>query len=134
MRDGGPFDLYAFSYDDGTSEYFVANRIGSAGWQYFDVTANLNLAKNLSGFLIYGTSSGPAYLDDFAIQTRDVPSGVPEPASWALLVSGLGLVGARMRVRRNIAVSVGLRAVVHDKASVVLQRHLIDSGHPAPMF
>jgi hypothetical protein len=33
------------------------------------------------------------------------PGGVPEPASWAMLVAGFGLVGATMRKRRMAVVS-----------------------------
>lgn len=30
------------------------------------------------------------------------PSAVPEPASWALMILGFGLVGARLRARKNV--------------------------------
>ena len=33
--------------------------------------------------------------------------GVPEPASWALMLGGFGMVGGAMRARRKTAVSVG---------------------------
>jgi hypothetical protein len=29
-----------------------------------------------------------------------IPSGVPEPASWAMLIGGFGLTGAAMRRRK----------------------------------
>jgi PEP-CTERM motif len=35
------------------------------------------------------------------------PGGVPEPASWAMMLGGFGLVGGAMRSRRRAAVSFG---------------------------
>ncbi|WP_415644205.1 PEPxxWA-CTERM sorting domain-containing protein [Sphingomonas antarctica] len=32
---------------------------------------------------------------------------VPEPASWGMLIGGLGVIGARMRRRRRVALAVG---------------------------
>lgn len=46
------------------------------------------------------TISGPAELSYTNM------TAVPEPASWALLVAGLGLTGAALR-RRNVAVAFG---------------------------
>jgi choice-of-anchor A domain-containing protein len=47
----------------------------------------------LNGEVHLGTFDGPNFLE----QT----SGVPEPASWAMLVGGFGLIGSAMRSRRN---------------------------------
>jgi len=33
--------------------------------------------------------------------------GVPEPASWAMMVGGFGLVGGALRSRRKTAVAFG---------------------------
>lgn len=47
--------------------------------------------------------SGPRMTwDDFTFD-RAVPGGVPEPAAWALLLSGFGLVGALARRQRTVA-------------------------------
>lgn len=57
-------------------------------------------------FFINGLNAGEAY---FNIHTAAVPSGeirgnlsvVPEPGTWALLISGFGLAGAALRRRRH---------------------------------
>ncbi len=58
-------------------------------------TANIfDEPANLGAILYLDTTSG----------TYAVAGGVPEPASWALLIGGFGLIGAAMR-RRRIAVA-----------------------------
>ncbi|WP_374390169.1 PEPxxWA-CTERM sorting domain-containing protein [Sandaracinobacter sp.] len=47
--------------------------------------------KGSSGFVLYQTGDG-----------GDV---VPEPATWAMMIAGFGLVGSAMRRRRTVAVS-----------------------------
>jgi hypothetical protein len=37
---------------------------------------------------------------DLALRVTGSPAGVPEPASWAMMVGGFGLVGASLRRRR----------------------------------
>lgn len=38
-----------------------------------------------------------------AISTRAVTGGVPEPATWALMIAGFGMAGAGLRARRQAA-------------------------------
>jgi len=103
LRDGGPFDSGSFYYDDASTSSFLVNGIGKSGWQFFDVTSNLASGKNLIGFSVYGTSPGPAYLDDFTITSSN--AAVPEPATWAMLIVGFGLVGGAMRRRHSVRVT-----------------------------
>lgn len=42
---------------------------------------------------------------DAVILPGDVVEGIPEPASWALLITGFGLTGAALRRRRGAAVA-----------------------------
>ncbi len=86
-RAGGAFNQYSFYYDDNTSGTFLI--IGSGNdWGQHNLTSNLDTTKNLTGFSIFGTSSGPAYMDDFVI--------VPSPGTIALLGMG-GLMAGRRR-------------------------------------
>lgn len=88
-RAGGAFDQYSFYYDDNTSGTFLINDIGGGDdWKQHFLTSNLDLGKNLTGFSIFGTTNGPAYMDDFVI--------TPSPGASALLGIG-GLVAGRRR-------------------------------------
>jgi hypothetical protein len=46
-------------------------------------------------------------ISDFAPADHDFPASVPEPASWAMMLGGFGLIGGMMRSRRKTAVSFG---------------------------
>ena len=65
---------------------FYKLNAGLAGLQ----TILLTIAPGSSGFVMYKTGSAP-------------PT-VPEPASWAMMIAGFGLVGAAMR-RRKAAIA-----------------------------
>jgi hypothetical protein len=92
---GGGSDIYSFTnfvlganfYDDIAAglQVKVDIDIASAGWA-------LTLSKSVLS------------LD--GAELPDADPGVPEPASWALMLGGFGLVGATMR-RRRTAVSFG---------------------------
>ena len=66
----------------------------------------------------YKFDAGVAGLDAFTLNldrssgavlysTGDPTPGVPEPASWAMMLGGFGLVGGALRSRRKAAVSFG---------------------------
>lgn len=65
---------------------------GTAGFQ-FAATSSIT-----GGVPLYGTLDGTPFLvvDRFV----DIPGGVPEPATWAMLILGFGLVGTAARRRR----------------------------------
>jgi hypothetical protein len=98
LHDGGPLDFYIFSYDGGSTSGDFANALGSSGWHLFDLTSQLLPGKNLSGFEVFGTTPGPAFMDDFLI---DVSAAVPEPATWATMLLGFAAVGFAIRRRKR---------------------------------
>lgn len=56
------------------------------------------------GSSVWADSNSPWYSETWVIRSA-VSGAVPEPAAWAMMIGGLGLVGATMRRRRKVAVS-----------------------------
>ena len=82
--------------------------------------ANFVYANEMGEFLTFGTNPGGgsyypqlisyntlewAYNETAGVQFSAVAAtgGVPEPATWALMLGGFGLVGGAMRRRRGVA-------------------------------
>jgi hypothetical protein len=67
------------------------------GKVYFQDGANIYSANpDLSGVALFHTNGvAPTDVDVYVAAT------VPEPATWALMVAGAGLLGARMRRKTN---------------------------------
>ena len=92
-----------FSLDSGGNYY-------TADWQIEQLAIGAGLAGH--DFLLSVLASdceptghwGYVYLDGFGAVTPPPIGGVPEPATWAMLLTGFGLVGATMR-RRSAAVA-----------------------------
>jgi len=75
-------------------------------WQLTVVVLALSLAAGFS----FSTGGGSLYVNWQGVQTFTgatvaLGGAVPEPASWALMLGGFGLVGGAMRSRRRQAVS-----------------------------
>ncbi len=82
------------------TNYVVLGRGGGAGGE--DRVASTNTAP-------FAFPTGPNGVNDtygsftLTVRTAEPTGGVPEPASWALMIAGFGLAGASLRRRRGVA-------------------------------
>ena len=88
-----PFSPFLPSYDDDHERYNLAPQINKGDTSIVVRTANASRDDNI--FFVGFVTSGEA----------DVGTGVPEPATWAMLLGGFGLLGMTIR-RRNSGVKV----------------------------
>jgi len=69
--------------------------VGSQTWSY-----DANGSTQISNVILQGYNNRNNYSIQWDnLNARQGPGGVPEPASWAMMVGGFGLVGAAMRRR-----------------------------------
>ncbi len=109
---------------DGGSLRLVLNLLNSSGDDFLgtpDVHADLDHAigpNDWQGGALYQYgpgASGDSFSSYLVMHTTAVSShsvelltlGVPEPASWAMMLGGFGLVGGALRARRKSEVSFG---------------------------
>lgn len=82
--------LTTIPYTNG--ENFLGLRVTAGGLDYYGFAYSTNTVLNSFGF---------ETVADTGITATTALGAVPEPASWAFMIAGLGLVGSALRVRRT---------------------------------
>ena len=100
---------YTFDFYDGATNvgsYSGSSTTSAALASYEALNPPANVAFSFDSVVIsssINTLAGPATVDsaefDYTLVTNAPASAVPEPASWALMIAGLGIAGAAMRRR-----------------------------------
>lgn len=98
---GGMFDLTWFDGVDTFTETFVLDWERGLQTFAFNKTNILWFSLGTSGW-----AGGNLQFDNVALDAP-VVSGVPEPASWALMITGFGLAGTALRQRRRRTLAAG---------------------------
>lgn len=116
-------DKYNFSWPAVSALVSGVDPIRLQVWEYDYKTASEVLrfdesteANTTNFFFNFGEDLSPQYLtrfefsstsqfaiDDLRLGLPNVAPGIPEPASWAMLIGGFGLVGAAARRQRRLA-------------------------------
>ncbi len=91
---GGPTN--SFQADFGSQQLNSFSNAAAFGFTTFSFTKT---ATGSSTPLTFTIRHDPSFYDLTSVSV----TGVPEPANWAMLIAGFGLVGALMRRRRAVA-------------------------------
>lgn len=99
---GGFFDALV-TFGDGGTQLFDLGAASFRPSTFWGLTSTRQISA-ISFGPGGGTTTGGAFgIDNLTIGSA-APSGViPEPATWALMIAGFGLVGAAARRRRSVA-------------------------------
>lgn len=90
--------LTAYSGANGTGSILGTQTATFGGTGYQSTVISLSGLSGAGSVAILGSSSGTVDFDNI---TANVSAPVPEPATWALMISGFGLVGGAMRRRSS---------------------------------
>ena len=89
-------------YDVNTNQYWLKTYVGNNKVVF---TAPLNSKISMGDkFFVNVDFTGPVKLTEFSFAGLWTEvAGVPEPATWALMLGGFGLAGVALRRRRTVA-------------------------------
>ncbi len=92
-----------FGTDSQLSSLFSLPEGGVGPWQAQTMTFTAQATSQVLSFLAVGTPNGQppiSFLDGVSLQ-----AAIPEPATWALLIAGFGMVGVAARRRQTANVT-----------------------------
>lgn len=109
-------DLGSLKVDGTTANPLLFSAIGSTGFSYgsidvsttsgpFSILADNPFQLLLEGYNAYDTYftyGGAAFSPGASPPPPPIDNTVPEPATWAMFITGFGLLGAAMRRRRTV--------------------------------
>lgn len=84
-----------------TPNYDLASKSFS-GWSTYTGTLTANATSEVLSFLAYGNTPVPPFA---LFSNVSITGSVPEPATWAMMLVGLGVIGAAARRRHNITIA-----------------------------
>ena len=90
----------AFNALAGVNYFFAASDVAGSAYNFVVESSGTGVGRQTAGGLgnYYAIKTGEA----FSLSSASVPlAGVPEPASWALMLLGFGGLGAVLRSRRG---------------------------------
>jgi PEP-CTERM motif len=96
----GPYTALVNFGDSSSAVYALA-----LGNSFFGISSDQLIRSITFGPNPSNTTGGAIGIDNLTIGSEGSIAAVPEPASWALMIAGFGLVGSAMR-RRKPSVSV----------------------------
>ena len=89
------------SHDDGASIYLDGANIYSHPAETSDISSPYTLTAGSRNFVVdYVEGNGSP-----SVLTFDAPGGVPEPATWMMMIAGFGGIGSMLRSRRRAAIA-----------------------------
>ena len=100
-RAGYAANIFTVAFDGVTSGTFTPLSDSFSGF----TTAVFNATGETGTLTFRGspttTGDNNSIIDNLRLTAVDAPGAVPEPATWALMLSGIGAVGGAMRRRRQ---------------------------------
>ena len=95
--------FYVFRANLGTTTLIGPSGIGQPGQDTYLSTLDTGLfaGSYIVGFLQQSGAYGATANSGAILETRNPPPGVPEPATWAMMLAGFGVTGFAMRRTRR---------------------------------
>lgn len=94
--EGGYADLFSVNWN-GSELYHTENDADEGHWRHFDGLVTGTGSDTLR--FVAANDPGYIYVDKISL------TAAPEPASWAMMVGGFGLIGGMLRTRRRPAIA-----------------------------